>query len=130
MPGTAGSFRFIETAIVLVLLVAKPGQVGLNPAAVGCGAAMGGAQPSAATNREEILMRKLLFVLLLVVAGVAGLGFYRGWFTYETTSDSESGRKGIQFEIDQNKITPDIEKAKQKIGGTGQAGEKRQTEKP
>ena len=76
-------------------------------------------------------MRKLLFVLLLVVAAGVGLGFYRGWFSYETTSDPESGRQGIQIEVDQNKIKPDIEKAKQKIGGTvGKGEDKPQEQKP
>jgi hypothetical protein len=76
-------------------------------------------------------MRKLLFVLLLLIGGVVGLGFYRGWFSSATTRDPESGRQGVQFEIDKNKITPDIEKAKQKIGGTGgQAGDKPQGQTP
>jgi len=26
-------------------------------------------------------MKKLLFVLLLLAAGIVGFGFYRGWFT-------------------------------------------------
>jgi hypothetical protein len=83
-------------------------------------------------------MRKLLFVLLLLVAVVVGLGFYRGWFSSATTRDPESGRQGVQFEIDQNKVKPDIEKAKQniekakqKIGGAGGQGEdKPQGQKP
>jgi hypothetical protein len=76
-------------------------------------------------------MRKLLFVLVLVVAAVVGLGFHRGWFSYETTSDPESGRQGVQFEYDQNKIKPDIEKAKQKVGGAvGKGQDKQQEQKP
>jgi hypothetical protein len=74
-------------------------------------------------------MRKLLFVLLLVVAAGVGLGFYRGWFSYETTSDPESGRQGIQIEVDQNKIKPDIDKAKQKVGGSGDQGQHKPEEK-
>ncbi len=35
-------------------------------------------------------MRKLLFVLLLLVAGVVALGFYRGWFVFERTHDPET----------------------------------------
>jgi hypothetical protein len=76
-------------------------------------------------------MRRLLFILLLLAGGVVGLGFYRGWFSSETTRDSESGRQGVQFEVDQKKITQDIEKAKQKIGGaSSQAGNKPQGQKP
>jgi hypothetical protein len=68
-------------------------------------------------------MRNLFFVLVLLAGGVLVLGFYRGWFSVEKTHDPESGRQGIQFEIDQNKIKPDIEKAKQKIGSVGKQGE-------
>jgi hypothetical protein len=76
-------------------------------------------------------MRKLLFVLLLLVVGVVALGFYRGWFSSEITHDPESGRNGVQFEVDQNKIKPDVEKAKEKIGGArGQTGQKPQEQKP
>lgn len=76
-------------------------------------------------------MRKLLFVLLLLVVAVVGLGFYRGWFSSEITRDPESGRQGVQFEMDQNKIKPDVEKAKEKIGGArGQTEEKPQGQKP
>ena len=62
-------------------------------------------------------MRYVLIVLLLLVVGVGALGFYRGWFSFEKTSDPETGRQGVQFEVDRNKITPDIEKVKDKIGG-------------
>jgi hypothetical protein len=64
-------------------------------------------------------MRKLLSLLLLLAAAVVGLGFYRGWFSSEITHDPESGRQGIQLEVDQNKIKPDIEKAKEKLGVEG-----------
>jgi hypothetical protein len=70
-------------------------------------------------------------LLLLLVGGVIALGFYRGWFSFKTTRDPETGREGAQFEIDRTKIKPDIEKAKQKIGGVGgQAGDKPQGQKP
>jgi hypothetical protein len=75
-------------------------------------------------------MRKLLFVLLLLVGGVVALGFYRGWFSFERTHDPQTGREGVQFEIDQNKAKPDIEKAKQKIGGSTQDGQKPEGQKP
>jgi len=64
-------------------------------------------------------MRKLLFVCLLLVRGVVALGFYRGWFSFEKTHDPETGRDGVRFEVDRSKITPDIEKAKKKLGGAG-----------
>jgi hypothetical protein len=69
-------------------------------------------------------MRKLLFVMVLLVVGVVALGFYREWFIVETTSDSQSGRQGVQFEVDRKKMDPDINKVKEKISGSTQAGQK------
>jgi hypothetical protein len=71
-------------------------------------------------------MRKLLFVLVLLVGGVVALGFYRGWFSFETTHDPASEREGARFEIDRSKIGSDIDRVKQKagVGGTAKAGEK------
>ena len=72
-------------------------------------------------------MRYLLGFLLLLALCVAALGYYRGWFSVERTHDPDSGREGIQFEMDRNKITPDIEKIKDKIGGgSHQTGDKQQ----
>ena len=70
-------------------------------------------------------MRSLLFILLLLVVAVVAVGFYRGWFSVATTRDDEAGRQGVRFEIDRNKIKPDVEKVKKTIsGGSVQAGEK------
>jgi hypothetical protein len=69
-------------------------------------------------------MRKLLFVMVLLVVGVVALGFYREWFIVEKTSDSQSGRQGVQFEVDRSKLDPDINKVKEKISGSSQPGQK------
>jgi hypothetical protein len=71
-------------------------------------------------------MRTLLIVLVLLVVGVVAVGFYRGWFSFETTHDTAREREGARFEIDRSKIGSDIDRAKQKagIGGTAKAGEK------
>jgi len=71
-------------------------------------------------------MRYLLLFLLLLVVCVGALGFYRGWFSVKTTNDPEAGREGVQFEIDRNKIQPDIGKVREKIGG----GDTHPEEKP
>ena len=72
-------------------------------------------------------MRYLLGLLLLLVVCVAALGFYRGWFSVERTHDPDSGQEGVQFKMDRNKITPDIDKIKNKIGGEkSQTGDKQQ----
>ena len=76
-------------------------------------------------------MRKLLFVLLLLVGGGVALGFYRGWFSSTMIHGGETGRQGVQFEIDQSKITQDIEEAKRTISGAGaQAENSPQEQKP
>jgi uncharacterized membrane protein YeaQ/YmgE (transglycosylase-associated protein family) len=72
-----------------------------------------------ATSRGQGGMPGFLFVLLLLVAVVVALGFYRGWFSFKTTNDPQAGRDQIQLEIDRNKIQPDIGKFKEKIGGGG-----------
>jgi hypothetical protein len=62
-------------------------------------------------------MRRLLFVHLLLVGSVIALGFYRGWFSFQTTYDPEAGREGVQLEIDRNRIQPDIRKVREKFSG-------------
>jgi hypothetical protein len=70
-------------------------------------------------------MRKVLFVLLLLVVGVVGLGFYREWFHFGTTSDPETGQPGFQLTVDQDKMKSDIQKAKQQVSpAKAQAEEK------
>jgi len=58
-------------------------------------------------------MRGLLFVLFLLVAGVAGLGYYRGWFGF--TSTGADGKTNITLTVDQNKIKADEKKAEEKV---------------
>jgi hypothetical protein len=62
-------------------------------------------------------MRRFLFLLLLLVGGVVALGFYRGWFSFQTTNDPETGRGGVHLEIDRNRIRPDIGKIREEFGG-------------
>jgi hypothetical protein len=72
-------------------------------------------------------MKYFLGLLLLLVVCVAAFGYYRGWFSVEKTRDPDSGQEGIQFKMDRTKITPDIEKVKDRIsGGSRQTGDKQQ----
>jgi hypothetical protein len=85
---------------------------------------------NAAPSRRSI-MRNVLFVLLLLVVAVVALAYYRGWLIFEKTSDPETGRQGVKVEVDRNKITPDIDKAKQSLGGGGTpAKEKQEGQQP
>jgi hypothetical protein len=62
-------------------------------------------------------VRKILIVLLLLVAAGIGFGFYRGWFSFGSSSDSETGKTDYQFRIDRDKMKSDYEKARQRISG-------------
>jgi hypothetical protein len=63
-------------------------------------------------------MRRLLVVLVLLVVGIAGLGFYRGWFSLST--DSTDHKPSATITVDKDKIHADEEKAKEKVQGLGQ----------
>jgi hypothetical protein len=58
-------------------------------------------------------MRRLLIVLVLLAAGVAGLGFCRGWFHLST--GETDGKAGVTVTVDRQKIEQDTEKAKEKV---------------
>jgi hypothetical protein len=63
-------------------------------------------------------MKRILIVLVLVAAGVAVLGFNRGWFNLE--SDSAAGKSNVSLSIDTNKLKEDgssLAAAAQKLGG-------------
>jgi hypothetical protein len=64
---------------------------------------------------------------VLLVAGVAALGFYRGWFNFGMTHDPQGDQEKAEFGINRNKINSDIHKVKKNLGGENiPAGEKRQ----
>lgn len=63
-------------------------------------------------------MNRFLVVLLLLVIGVVGLGFYLGWFHF--SSDSTDKNTNIQLSVDKEKIKQDQEKATEKIRQAGQ----------
>jgi preprotein translocase subunit SecF len=50
-------------------------------------------------------MKFLLIVLVLLVAGVFGVGFYRGWFQFG--SDNDTNKSNYTFSVDKNKIEKD-----------------------
>ena len=63
-------------------------------------------------------MRRLLVVLVLFVVGIAGLGFYRGWFRLSTNSTDQEPSATIT--VDKDKIHADEKMAKEKVQGLGQ----------
>lgn len=50
-------------------------------------------------------MKRLFLVLVLVGAGVVGLGFYLGWFHVE--ADSGGGKSAVTLSVDRDKIQED-----------------------
>ena len=63
-------------------------------------------------------MKALLVVVVLLLAGIAGVGFYRGWFALSTNSTDQ--KPSATITMDKDKIHVDEEKAKQEMQGLGQ----------
>ena len=55
-------------------------------------------------------MRGLLIVVVLLIVGIVGLGFYRGWFLVSSNRDSEDQRVNTTFTVDEERIEEDKEK--------------------
>jgi hypothetical protein len=59
-----------------------------------------------------------LVLLLLIVAGVVGLGYYRGWFNF--SSDSSNDKPNITMSVDKDKIREDKDKSVEEVKSLGQ----------
>ena len=62
-------------------------------------------------------MKTLLTVVVLLVVGVAGVGFYQGWFHLSTNSTDQ--RPNATITVDKDKFHADEEKAKEEMQGLG-----------
>ena len=62
-------------------------------------------------------MRNLLFVIVLLLVGIAGVGFYRGWFSLST--DNADQNPSATITVDQGKIKEDEQKTKEKMQDFG-----------
>ena len=58
-------------------------------------------------------MRNLLFWVVLLLVGIGGLGFYRGWFHLSTNSTDQTPSATIT--MDKGKLHEDEQKAKDKV---------------
>ena len=56
---------------------------------------------------------RFVIVLILIVAGVVGLGYYRGWF--RVTSDRSADKPAVTVTVDKDKITQDKSDAQKKV---------------
>ena len=62
-------------------------------------------------------MARMLLVFVLIVAVVAGLGFYRGWFHFSSGSDGSSAH--VTVSMDKGRIQKDKDKAVDKVQDLG-----------
>jgi hypothetical protein len=63
-------------------------------------------------------VKSLVFVVVLLLVGIGGLGFYQGWFHFSTNSTGNTSSATIT--VDQDKIRADEGKAKEKVEEFGQ----------
>jgi gas vesicle protein len=62
-------------------------------------------------------MKRFLIGLVVVVACVAVVGLYRGWF--QVTADSANEQRNVTFSADKNKIKEDEKKVVQEVKSLG-----------
>ena len=62
-------------------------------------------------------MKRMIVTIVLIAAGVAALGFYRGWF--HLTSGSTSDQRNITLTVDKDKIENDKQAARDKTHDLG-----------
>jgi hypothetical protein len=65
--------------------------------------------------KEEVNMRGFFIVLLVVLVGVAGLGFYLDWWGFTRSRDAEGKTTGVTFNVNQKRIAEDTKKAGEAI---------------
>ena len=58
-------------------------------------------------------MKTLFGVVVLLLAGIAALGFYRGWFHFSTHSADQ--KSSATFTVDQKKLHADEGKARDAV---------------
>jgi hypothetical protein len=63
-------------------------------------------------------MRTLAVVIVLVLVVVAGLGFYRGWFSLSTGNTDH--KPSATITVDKDKIQEDEQRAREKVHSFGQ----------
>jgi hypothetical protein len=55
-------------------------------------------------------MRAILVFFVLLLVGIAGLGFYRGWFQVSSDRDNAENKVNTTFTVDEDKIREDKDK--------------------
>jgi hypothetical protein len=65
----------------------------------------------------EQIMRGFLLVLVMVGTGIVGLGFYRGWFQFD--SDNSDGKSNVTLTMDTDKFQKDRKTAVANVQDAG-----------
>jgi preprotein translocase subunit SecF len=73
-------------------------------------------------------VKALLVVVVLLLVGIAGLGFYQGWFHLSTNSTDQKSSTTIT--VDKDKIQKDEQTVKDKVQGIGQEAKEKTGEQP
>ena len=63
-------------------------------------------------------MKSIIFALVLIAAGVVGLGYYMGWIQF--SSGSSDNKANITLSVNKDKIQEDKDKAVDKVHDLGQ----------
>ena len=64
-------------------------------------------------------MKGLFAVIVVLLAVIAGLGFYQGWF--HVSSDTADQKSNMTFTVGRDKIREDEGKAKEKMHDLGES---------
>ena len=59
-------------------------------------------------------MKNMLVMLFVLVIAVAGFGYYRGWFSAETSSTDH--KANVNLSVNRDKIQEDINSVKKRSG--------------
>lgn len=59
-------------------------------------------------------MRNLLALLAATVLTLAGVGWYLGWYSVQSTAGA-AGKRQVNIEVDSHKISEDLQKGTEKI---------------
>ena len=59
-------------------------------------------------------MRRFRSLLIVLAIGVAGIGFYRGWFTVSESREAVSHKVDVHVTVDPDKVKADAQTVKDK----------------
>ena len=59
-------------------------------------------------------MKRFCSLLIVLVIGVAGIGYYRGWFTVSGSREAVSHKVDVNLTVDPDKVKADAQTVKDK----------------